>query len=233
MTPTTPFLRPLLAGLGLAAITLSTSGCETTFREDWSAMPPAREAKVDRVRYAHAVRFLPASARLEGIERDRLDEFLGRVQAGPNDTVLIAGPDGDALAGRRLETVSAYLLHRAVRPRNAGDGVGTKVTRPDAISVVVERHAVTLPACPDWSDTPGRTWNNTVSRNWGCATATNLGLMVVAPGDLASGRTPGPMDGEFAAQAIHRYRTGETRTLAPEDVGTIEKQQKTGSGGGQ
>jgi len=233
LSPRTSFLRPLLAGFGFAAVIMVTSGCETSFREDWSAMPPEREPKVDRVRYAHAVRFLPASTRLEGAERDGLDDFLGRVQAGPRDTVLLAASTSDAVSGRRLETVSAYLLHRSVPSRLAGDGAATEVAGPDAVSVVVERYAVTLAGCPDWSDTPGRTWNNTVSRNWGCATATNLGLMVVAPGDLAAGRTPGPMDGELAAQAVHRYRIGQTKPLAPEDVGTIEKQQKSGDGGDQ
>lgn len=220
MTPRTPLLHPLLNTLGIAAILALTSGCEATYYEDWSAMPPVREAKVDLARYAHAIRFLPDSARLEGLERDRLDDFLARLQAGPTDTVLIVGPGSNSMAGRRLETVSAYLVHRALRPRTAGDGLGAEAAGPDAVSVVVERYTVTLPACPDWSDRPGRTWNNTVSRNWGCATATNLGLMVAEPGDLATGRTPGPMDGTFATLAIQRYRAGETRPLDTESSST-------------
>lgn len=230
MTPRTPILRPVLAALAVAAVLVLAGGCDTTFREDWSAMPKAKEARVDRVRYVHAVRFFPESARLEGLERDRLDDFLARLQTGPGDTVLVAGAGGGPLADRRVGTVSAYLVHRAVRPRAAN--LGSEAAGPNSVSVVVQRHAVTLPACPDWSDIPGRTWNNAVSRNWGCATATNLGLMVVEPGDLAIGRIPGPTDGEFAVQAIQRYRAGETRPLAPEDVGTIEEQQKTGGSGG-
>jgi pilus assembly protein CpaD len=222
-----------MTALAIASVLALANGCEATYYEDWSAMPPTREAKVDLARYAHAIRFAPDSARLEGLERDRLDDFLARVQAGPTDTVLIAAPGSGPLAGRRLETVSAYLVHLAMRPRAAAEGAGVEAAGPDTVSVVVERYTVTLPACPDWSDRPGRTWNNTVSRNWGCATATNLGLMVAEPGDLATGRTPGPMDGEFSVLAIQRYRTGETRILAPEDVGTIESQQKTSSGAGQ
>lgn len=228
MTPRTPLLRPLLTTLGIAAVLALTSGCEATYYEDWSAMPPAREAKVDLARYAHAIHFAPESARLEGFERDRLDEFLARVKAGPSDTIVVAGPGGGSLAGRRLETVSAYLVHRAMRPKTT-DGAGIETAGPDAVSVVVERHTVTLPACPDWSDRPGRAWNNTVSRNWGCATATNLGLMVAEPGDLATGRTPGPMDGAFATLAIQRYRAGETRPLDAESGSTS---QSTNSSGG-
>ncbi len=237
MTPRTPLLRPLLTTLGIAATLVLASGCEATFYEDWSAMPPAREAKVDLARYAHAIRFAPQSARLEGLERDRLDEFLARVQAGPADTVLVVGAGGAPLAGRRLETVSAYLIHRAMRPQTAGEGLGAETAGPDAVSVVVERHTVTLPACPDWSDRPGRSWNNTVSRNWGCATATNLGLMVAEPGDLATGRDPGPMDGTFATLAIQRYRAGKTRPLDSEGGGSSETSGSgsgtTGGGAGQ
>lgn len=229
MTPRTPLLRPLLTALGVASALALTGGCEATDYEDWSAMPPAREAKVDLARYAHAIRFAPKSARLEGLERNRLDDFLARVRAGPADTVLIAGPGGNSLAGRRLETVSAYLVHRAMRPRAAGEGLGAEAAGPDAVSVVVERYTVTLPACPDWSDRPGRSWNNTVSSNWGCATATNLGLMVAEPGDLATGRAPGPMDGGFATLAIQRYRAGETRPLDSEN-GSTSKTSGSGSG---
>ncbi|WP_316976781.1 CpaD family pilus assembly lipoprotein [Shumkonia mesophila] len=227
MTPRTPLFRPLLTALGVASALALTGGCEATFYEDWSAIPAAKEAKVAPVRYAHAIRFAPESARLEGLERDRLDEFLARVQAGPADTVLVTGAGGGPLAGRRLETVSAYLVHLAMRPRTAGEGA--QAAGPDAVSVAVERYTVTLPACPDWSDRPGRSWNNTVSRNWGCATATNLGLMVAEPGDLATGRDPGPTDGAFATLAIQRYRAGKTRPLDSEGGGSSET---SGSGGG-
>ncbi len=36
-----------------------------------------------------------------------------------------------------------------------------------------------------------------------------LGLMVADPGDIAAGRHPGLMDGEFTARSIERYRKGE------------------------
>ena len=40
------------------------------------------------------------------------------------------------------------------------------------------------------------------------------------------------MDGAFAVLAIQRYQKGETTPLSPEDIGTIESQQKTGQSGG-
>ena len=235
MTPRTPLFRPLLTGLAIAASLVLAAGCDS-YREDWSNLPEQKEPKVNLVRYAHAVHFVPGSIRLDGGERTLLDAFLAKVQAGPVDAVVVVGPAGDALAARRRETVMAYLTLRAVQPRAGSAGVDAESGGPDTVAIIVRRHSVTLPACPDWSDTPGRTWNNTVSRNWGCATAINLGLMVNDPADLAAGHAPGPMDGEAAVLAIKRYRAGETKALTPEDVGTIESQQKTGgssSGGGQ
>lgn len=235
MTPRTPIFRISLIGLAIFAALGLTAGC-TDFREDWSAMPETREPTANLVRYAHTVHFVAGSVRLETDERAALDGFLARMQTGPTDVVTVVAHGGDGLAGRRRETVAAYLTHRAVRTQAGGDVRGAEAG-PDDVSVTVQRYSVTLPACPDWSDRPGRSWNNTVSRNWGCATATNLGLMVVDPADLADGRRPGPMDGEAAVLAIQRYRAGETRPLSPEDVGTTQKQQKesgnSSGGGGQ
>lgn len=233
MTPRTPIFRSSLKGLAALAAVVLMAGC-ADFREDWSGIPEAKEPKANLVRYAHTVHFIAGSARLETDERIALDGFLAKVQAGPTDTVTVNGIGRDSLAGRRRETVVAYLVHRSVRAQAGGDDRSAEAGTDD-ISVVVQRYSVTLPACPDWSDLPGRSWNNTVSRNWGCATAVNLGLMVVDPADLAAGRTPGPMDGEAAVLAIQRYRAGETRPLSPEDVGTTQKQQKesgNSSGGG-
>ena len=146
------------------------------------------------MRYAHAVHFSPDSTRLDGSERVLLDGFLTKIQAGPTDTVVVVGPRGDAaLTIRRRETVMAYLAHRAVQPKAGTKEPGTETNGPDAVSVVVQRYSVTLPACPDWSDDPRHTWSNTVSRNLGCATAVNLGLMVDNPADLVAGHAPGPM----------------------------------------
>lgn len=225
-------LKPFLIGLAVAAALVLATGCES-YREDWSNVPERKEPKVNLMRYAHAVRFEPGSAHLEGKERIRLDDFLAKIQAGPTDTIRVVSPGGDdSLATRRRETVMAYLVLRFVEPQRGTVVPGGAMEDTDSVSVVIQRYSVTLPACPDWSGNPAHTWNNTVGSNWGCATAVNLGLMVDDPADIATGRVPGPMDGEAAVLAIQRYRAGKTRPLNPEDVGTVEKQQKETSGGG-
>jgi Type IV pili component len=57
--------------------------------------------------------------------------------------------------------------------------------------------------------------------NIGCATAHNLGVMVVDPRDLLVGRDPGPADGQRGAAAIQRYRLGQEKPLQREQAGTI------------
>jgi len=139
--------------------------------------------------------------------------------------------DRGKLSGRREETVAAYLDHLSLKTFPLADGFAVGEPGADVVRVIVRRHVVTLPGCPDWSAKPGNTWQNRVSSNWGCATAANLGLMVANPADLAGGRRMGPADGEFSATSIDRYRKGETKPLDPEDISVIEGQQKTGGGG--
>ena len=84
-----------------------------------------------------------------------------------------------------------------------------------AVAVKTEdgRYIAVAPGCPDWTSRPGRTWANTVHSNFGCASATNFARMLADPADLARGRDMGPADGTVQADAMRRYRTGETKAL--------------------
>lgn len=103
---------------------------------------------------------------------------------------------------------------------------------PDTVAVVVERTLVTLPACPDWSGSPNfTTYSNQPMSNWSCATAVNLGMMVVDPADLRRGRQPGVAEADPAARSIQLYREGKTKPLST-DVSTAEAYASDGSGSG-
>ncbi|MBL6945271.1 MAG: hypothetical protein ISR47_01380 [Rhodospirillales bacterium] len=207
------------------------TGCQT-IKEDWASVPIKREPKANLVQYVHSVSFQQASTKMETRERARLDGFLDQSRADWTTDLFLVAPEGETKADiRRRERVGAYLKHRQLNPRPASDDFGIEAPAAGSVSVVVRRYVVTLPGCPDWSGRPGITENNTVGSNWGCATASNLGLMVANPSDLAIGRVPGPMDGEFAVLAVQRYRAGETRAIVPEDVGATQKAQKASSGG--
>ena len=64
---------------------------------------------------------------------------------------------------------------------------------------------MTLPACPNWSQSLSYDFANAFTSNYGCANTTNLGLMVASPADLVSGRTLAPADGQPAVAAVERY----------------------------
>ena len=221
----------------VGALFIALSACADLPLEDFSAIPPEKEARAHPVQYAHTVRFAPGDERLVIVELERLELFLARIDARRGDLVFVAIPEATnartlRLDERRHQSVAAYLSLSRIETRLAEGEFALEAPAEDTVAVVVSRYAVALPGCPDWSEHPGRTFNNTVSRNLGCASATNLGLMVANPADLEAGRRPGPMDGTFGVLAIQRYQKGETTPLAPEDIGAIESQQKTGQGGG-
>jgi len=204
--------------------------------EDWSEVRTQREPRAEMVQYRHDVKFSPGEFQLTSVEGQRLSAFLDRVDVSYGDTVvLMAEPAEGAdigtasrLTGRRAETVSDFLAINSIDATDLLSRVGDSPSSDNAVTVVVRRHVVALPACPDWTDKPGDNHTNQPMSNWSCATATNLGMMVADPGDLARGRNPGYADGERQAISIDNYRKGETAPLR-DDVAT---QDTFDAGGG-
>lgn len=219
----------LLACVALGAV----AGCDIR-REDWSRVPTPRAPRVEQALYAHTVAFAPDAAVLAPERRTELDRFLARTRVGADDHLRVVPGAGDsATMARRAASVAAYLRHLGASARVDAAGFGVAPPAAGNVDVVVRRSVVVLPGCPDWSGVPGDSRDNAVSSNWGCATAVNFGLMLAEPQDLAAGRPLSPADGDAAVLAIQRYRAGEVTPLAPEDVGTIEAQQRQDSGGGK
>jgi pilus assembly protein CpaD len=81
------------------------------------------------------------------------------------------------------------------------------------VRVVVNRHVVVPPNCPDWSKPATADYGNTPMSNLGCSTTANLGAMVADPGELVQGRQPGAADAEGSTGAIRRYRTDKIKPL--------------------
>jgi type IV pilus biogenesis protein CpaD/CtpE len=77
--------------------------------------------------------------------------------------------------------------------------------------VSIGRYAVTLPTCPNWSQSLRWEFTNAFTSNYGCADATNLGLMVASPADLVSGRSFAGTDAQPAADAVQRYLTDKVK----------------------
>ncbi len=206
--------------------------------EDFSDVPEARAPRADLVQYGHDVAFAAGEARLTNGQRQRLDAFLARLEAGYGDRFYVVagrGRKGEPkqaaarLGERRRQAVMAFLELRRLRVLPLRIEFGIDAPVGEAVKVIVRRYVVTLPGCPDWTGRPGITYDNTRSSNFGCATAVNFGLMVADPGDIVAGRHPGLMDGEFAARSIERYRKGETTPLEGDSASTASA-EPTGGG---
>jgi len=206
--------------------------------EDFSDVPEAREPRADLVQYGHDVAFAAGEARLTNGQRQRLDTFLARLEAGYGDRFYVVagrGRKGEPkqaaarLAERRRQAVMAFLELRKLRVLPLRIEFGIDAPVGEAVKVIVRRYVVTLPGCPDWTGRPGISFNNTPSSNFGCATAINLGLMVADPGDIVAGRHPGLMDGEFIARSIERYRKGETTPLEGDEGSTADIEPAVGA----
>ena len=183
-----PIAVPLL--LGLAA-------CVTEYSK--SEAPAA--LKVDGAESRVEIAFAGGSDRLAAAEAGRLDRLVLAGNIRPADRVAIAAAGPPGLAVRRAAAISSELLrYRIVASTQTLD------TLPANRAIVsVGRYTVTLPACPNWSQSLSYEFTNAFSSNYGCANTTNLGLMVASPADLVSGRTLAPADAQPAVAAVQRY----------------------------
>ena len=194
----------MLVAVLAATVTLSACGPRTS---QWSPAESPKENKVDWIAYDHVVRFGSDGATLSQGERQRLARFLYEIEAGGADQIVVSTPP--AHRDTRAASVAARLRVLRLRPevivRRTGAGA-----RNGEIRVVVGRYIVTPPRCPDWTKPATADFANQIGSNFGCATATNLGVLLVDPGVIVRGRPMGPSDGEAAAEGIESYRKGET-----------------------
>lgn len=225
---------PIL-GLGLAAC---AGGAGPNDRLGWIEASSPKRLEVDQASYRHSVYFETDRAELTGAQRDRLLAFLASAQPSEGDTLRIEGHADERatdlynldLASQRIQTVTSFLREQGyagVEVTTAAYGEAAPAVPgagPDAwqrnrrAELILERHLVTLPACPDWSRQSGTDFANLPHSNFGCATQTNLGLMVAEPRDLLRGRTLAPADGIHQAEGIVRYRTGKVVELQEERI---------------
>ncbi len=166
-------------------------------------------------------------------ERRRVTAFLDRIGFGYGDeAALLAGRDYPAAARADL----ARLL-RAFGARLAGDAPElAEMPAPDHALLVVERHLVIPPRCPDRRLDAGRNHGNAPSPQFGCADLINLGQMVADPEHLLAGAPAAPNDPEKAAAAIRAWRASPPVILVPsgtsEAGGAGSASGSGGAGGG-
>ncbi len=197
------------------AIGLAFAGCAPQTSQ-WSPVEAPRDNKITLVRMAHAVQFRPNEDRLNPAEAARLGAFIRDQNVGYGDQILLLN-GGGALAQRRQEAIATVFARSGLRVVRDVQIEGVAVPA-DELRVVVSRHVLTPPSCPNWSKRADDDFGNTLGSNFGCSTQTNLGLMLADPGDLLAGQPLGPADGELSSFRIESYRRGIHPGLLQGDV---------------
>jgi pilus assembly protein CpaD len=210
-----PTAVPLL--LGLAA-------CVTEYSK--SEAPAALQ--VDGAQSRLEIAFAGGSDRLSPGEARRLDGLVLAGNIRPADRVAIAAAGPPGLAERRSAAISSELLRYGI----VASTVALDTVPANRAIVSVGRYTVTLPSCPNWSQSLSYEFTNAFSSNYGCANTTNLGLMVASPADLVSGRTLAPADGQPAVAAVERYMNDRIKQPPAPTATPFAASTGTDTGGG-
>ena len=204
-----PVLFPVLLGLVGCAAEYSKSEAPTALR-------------VDGAETRREIAFAAGSAALVPTEIRKINDWVLGGSIRPADRVAIAAGGPPALAQARTSAIAKALLRWGIvaSPQPLADVAANRAV------VNIGRYAVTLPDCPNWSQSLQWEFTNAYTSNYGCADATNLGLMVASPGDLVSGREFTGIDAVPAINAVNRYQTDRI-TPPPQPTAT-----PFGGGGG-
>jgi len=200
-----PFSRKIIAALGV----LLLAGCAST-ASDWSEFQAPKQNKVEPVRLVHDVRFT-SGAQISTAEMGQLDGFIARHDLGYGDRVYVL-TDATGASSQRVRNVLNYMKAHGI----AATGLSSVEAQPNVVRVVVNRHIVVPPNCPDWSKPMTSDYSNTPMSNLGCSTTANFGMMVADPSELIHGRQPGAADADASSGAIRRYRADKIKPLESE-----------------
>ena len=211
------------------------SGCQALGWDKEMQPRAAKTLRVSQVAYTHVIQVSERRNLLSQDEVRRLQSFIGRTGAHESSRVHVIAR---SQATSQRKVVIDALSGLGVSSGIIDFGIDDQALAADEIHVTVEKHAVTLPACPDFTSSISDNHTNQPHSNWGCATAMNLGLMVANPRDLVQGRGRVAGDGEALTLGVQRYRSGETRALNIGDGNTGDtysgsSSSNSSSGGGQ
>src|SRR6516225_2435633 len=206
---------PLIFGLAACAAEYSKTEAPDTLR-------------VDGAESRRELAFAAGSAHLTPSELRKIDGWVLSGTIRPADRVAVAAGGPPGLAAQRAAAISAELLRY---------GIVTQTLALDAVPanravVSVGRYAVTLPTCPNWSESLSYDFTNAFTSNYGCANATNLGLMVASPADLVSGRPFSGPDAQPASNAVQRYLTDRVKNPPAPTAQPFAASTDSGGGGG-
>lgn len=211
----------LTAPLALLIAAMALGGCLPK-QAQFEGVAPMKRNEVDIVHLTHDIRFAGQGAMAEG-EAERLSTFLSTTGVGYGDVLQLDSPDEAAKAERRA-AITSILMRHGLKLAGGNAVIGLQPSA-NTVRLVVTRHSVTSPGCPDWSQPSIKNWHNGQSSNHGCADAKNLGAMIADPAELLEGTPYGGPYAPKATLAVETFRTTEGTGAAP-------LQSDTSGGGG-
>lgn len=170
--------------------------------------------RVDLVQYKHQIAFAGGSNLPSDAEYDRFDAFIRSIDMGYGDEVVLSGS-----SALRRDRLAAYIQRLALPVRIESETSDKRDATSNTVRVTVNRHVVTPPACPNWSNFDGNENRNTPGSHYGCSVDASLGYMIANPRDLVEGRTPGPALSTPLIGAQKRYQDGNVTPPASTAVG--------------
>src|SRR5437667_313193 len=174
---------------------------------EYSKSEAPDELRVDGTETRRELAFAAGSAYLPPAEIRKIDQWVLSGGIRPADRVQIAAGGPPGLAERRAATIKGEFLRYGI----VATALPVDTVSANRAVVSIGRYAVTLPTCPNWSQSLRYEFTNAFTSNYGCANTTNLGLMVASPADLVSGRPFAGTDAQPAADAVQRYLTDRVK----------------------
>jgi pilus assembly protein CpaD len=208
----------------LFLVLLGLAGCAAEYSK--SEAPTA--LRVDGAETRREIAFAAGSATLSPSEIRKINDWVLSGGVRPADHVAIAAGGPPALAQARTSAIAKALLRWGIvaTPTPFADVAANRAV------VNVGRYAVTLPDCPNWSQSLQWEFTNAYTSNYGCADATNLGLMVASPGDLVSGRQFTGIDAVPAIGAVDLYLADKVKVPPSQTASPFAAPSGGGGAGG-
>jgi len=176
--------------------------------------------QVERTVHRHLVPVGPTKTMIDDKQFRDLYAFLIGAGARTGDVVVLASRRS------RLEhraQVHEFLRRVGLRPETklikepkAGaedDGYDT------AVLVRFDRYTPRQHECGEWGEKVKTNYYNTSPKNFGCATTSALQQQVAFPSSLIEGTLLSFPEGDFAAEAVSRYRGRKIEAIKAETVG--------------
>jgi pilus biogenesis lipoprotein CpaD len=179
---------------------------------NWQQIPATVENQVEPITFVHSVNFGAGETEMSEAELGRLLAFLQTSGVHKGARIEIDGPRSqggyfDPVTAARVAEIEAELSGIGLRSQVPVRPNTTLLKPEGAISVNVTRAVVVLPDCSASQPGPATRPQYTYT----CSNSALLGMMVADPLDLERGRHEGPIDSEFAAKRVQRYREREPK----------------------